>query len=233
MTTSEQPRPGLVVEQIRRYFEEFINRHDLPVLEGLVAPNYRVSVAGNVLDLAAYRRAAENTFEVFPDLRVTVHEVLARDDRVAVRITADGTSPRHQGNRAVWGGVGLYTWGGDRFVDCWIEEDYHLVRAQLRTGRLELPIQAQGPTDPFAEAQVGEPGDGVVETARRWLESGADGLTGIGARVDALLAVGERVAFHTSAPGIHVAGMATVHDDGSIDRVGAFSDGGAVTGVRV
>lgn len=119
----------------------------------------------------------------------------------------------------------MYTWDGARLSNVWVEEDHHLARIQLRSGRYALPKQLPGPADPWS-MQSAPPAEGATDAAARWLASGGDGRLGGPVTVDALLVVGDRFGFHSTSPTVHVAGMASVGADGSIEGVSIFSDGG-------
>jgi steroid delta-isomerase-like uncharacterized protein len=75
----------------RRMTEEPWNHGNLDALDEVCAPSYRLHGLGGVAELkqaiAAYRRA-------FPDLQMTIEELIAEGDAVASRWTIRGT---HQG----------------------------------------------------------------------------------------------------------------------------------------
>jgi predicted ester cyclase len=217
-----------IVALMRRYCDEFVNAQDPSRCVSLMSDDYRLHLAGReyVGRAEGYEPAVGPLFAQFPDLHVTIHEMLTDGSRLATRFTLCATSTRHGGNRAAWGGVAIYTWDGSRYTSVWVEEDHHLAREQLRSGVFAPPDQLPGPADPWA-AVAGTAGDGVAEVAGEWLAGGGDGLLGTPVTVDALLVVGPRFAFHTSSPAVHVSGMAGVDDGGRVCAVSTFSDGGA------
>ncbi len=94
--------PNLEVnkELVRRHFNEVINEKNLEAIDQLfaedfysVAPNGQV-VAGreNLSDYLGY------FFSAFPDLHMTVEEIMAENDTVVARVNVTGT---HQ--REFWG----------------------------------------------------------------------------------------------------------------------------------
>ncbi|HEY1972256.1 MAG TPA: nuclear transport factor 2 family protein [Pseudonocardia sp.] len=217
-----------VVALMRRYCEEFVNAHDPTMCARLMADDYRLHLAGrDYLGRAAgYEPAVVPLFAQFPDLHITMHEMLTDGDRLATRFTLRGRSTRHGGNRAAWGGVALYTYDGDRLTSVWVEEDHHLARVQLHSGTYQPPAQPAGPPDPWTAARPAPPSPGATGAASRWLLAGGDGRLGANPGTDALLVVGRRFAFHTTSATVHVAGMATIQPDGSVRDVSTFSDGG-------
>jgi predicted ester cyclase len=216
-----------IVALMRRYQDEFVNAQDPSRCASLMSEDYRLHLAGReyVGRAEGYEPAVGPLFAQFPDLHLTIHELLTDGSRLATRFTLDAHSTRHSGRRAAWGGVAVYTWDGSRYTSVWVEEDHHLAREQLRSGVYAPPVQPAGPADPWA-AVPAPPGEGVEEAATAWLRGGGSGLVGAGAEIDTLLVVGRRFAFHTSSATVHVSGMAGVLEDGTVADVSTFSDGG-------
>jgi predicted ester cyclase len=80
------------MKTFRLIIEEGLNKGHYNVLDGLFAPNYvehqfglKPSVEGMKEDFAFLRRA-------FPDLHLTIEDVIANDDTVWGRMTARGTN---------------------------------------------------------------------------------------------------------------------------------------------
>ena len=213
---------------MRRYRDEFVNAQDPSRCASLLSEDYRLHRAGReyVGRAEGYEPAVGPLFAQFPDLHLTIHELLTDGSRLATRFTLDAHSTRHDGRRAAWGGVAVYTWDGSRYTSVWVEEDHHLARQQLRTGVYAPPSQLPGPADPFEAAVASAAEPGVAEAASAWLSAGGDGRLGADPVVDTLLVVGRRFAFHTSSASVHVSGMAGVLEDGRVVDVSTFSDGG-------
>ena len=74
---------------IRRLFEA-INNQDLPLLDELIAPNY-LRHARQLEGLEDLKRILTITYKGFPDLRVTIKDIIAEGDKVWVRIKLTGT----------------------------------------------------------------------------------------------------------------------------------------------
>jgi predicted ester cyclase len=78
-----------------------------------------------------------------PDLRLTVDDMIAEGDKVAVRITVDGTMKgaykglAPTGNHATWKGVDIYTIAGGKIVERWVVRDHLSMMRQW--GILSLP----------------------------------------------------------------------------------------------
>ena len=78
---------------IRRWIEAF-NERNLEAEADLLAPGYvaHVPVAPGPLEgLEAWRQFTSPFVEAFPDLRLTVEDIMAEGDMVAARVAFDGT----------------------------------------------------------------------------------------------------------------------------------------------
>ena len=78
-----------------RYTEQVWNSHDPEALAQFVAADARVHsmtpgvVAGAGLDYLKGR--AQSLFKAFPDVRFEIEDVVCQDDRLAARVTLEGT----------------------------------------------------------------------------------------------------------------------------------------------
>lgn len=82
---------------VRRFLEEHVGRSKLDLLDELFAPDYRNHGPGPgnpPMGLESVKREAATFYTVFPDLQVTVEDLVAEGDRVAARVTITAT---HQG----------------------------------------------------------------------------------------------------------------------------------------
>ncbi|KAA9155629.1 nuclear transport factor 2 family protein [Amycolatopsis acidicola] len=230
--------PEPFVALMRRYVNDYTNRHDVSVCAEIMEPGYTLrmgphEVAGRD---EAYIPAARRQFTQYPGLCLTVHEIVTNGDRLAMRFSEHGRSAK-AGESAVWSGIGLYSWNGRKLVANYVEQDYFSRKRQLDSGipdAVEPPALA--PWDTRAE-----PPDPEAETVvRRWIETGAavqphdpvvrfdDGaagpplLTGSSSTVDDLFSAGPHVAFRVTATGtyaeapagtpatLHLVGLVTV-----------------------
>lgn len=78
---------------VRRYVEQVLNRGKFEVLDELWAPNYKryVSAAAAPLNADAAKKRLAGLRAVFPDLNLTIEDMIAEGDRVAYRTTIRGT----------------------------------------------------------------------------------------------------------------------------------------------
>ena len=78
---------------VRRYMEQAWNVGNLNVLDELDSPNLKryMSAASAPIDAAGQKQRIVGLRTVFPDIHVTIDDMIAEGDRVTVRMTARGT----------------------------------------------------------------------------------------------------------------------------------------------
>ena len=78
---------------VMTHFEDFVNRRDLSAIERNMAADFldHDGPGGKPIDRAGDRTMMQGMHAMFPDLRITLHDVLAQHDRVAVRAVWAGT----------------------------------------------------------------------------------------------------------------------------------------------
>jgi steroid delta-isomerase-like uncharacterized protein len=119
-----------------RLVNEILNDGHLDLLDELVAEDY-VDHAGSA-GRDGYRETIAFVRSIFPDMRVTVHELIPRSDRVAARFTVEGT---HQGEfmgipatgkRVTWEGIGIIRVESGKMVERWNVSDMLGLLEQIR-----------------------------------------------------------------------------------------------------
>jgi len=77
---------------VRRIYEEVFDRHNLAVIDELYATDFVYHSPGNPdSDREGLKQGFAVYLAAFPDVRMTVEDIFAAEDRVAVRFTARGT----------------------------------------------------------------------------------------------------------------------------------------------
>jgi steroid delta-isomerase-like uncharacterized protein len=79
---------------IRRFFEEVYTQKNLAAIEELIAPNHidhSASAAGSLDGPEGSRHLIGMMLTAFPDLHVTIEDMIAEGDKVVVRMTMHGT----------------------------------------------------------------------------------------------------------------------------------------------
>ncbi|MEV0067493.1 nuclear transport factor 2 family protein [Amycolatopsis sp. NPDC050768] len=247
--------PDPFVALMRRYVNDYTNRHDVSVCAEIMEPGYVLrmgphEVAGRD---DAYIPAAQRQFEQYPGLCLTVHSIVTDGRKLALRFSEHGRRAR-DGQVAVWTGIGLYRWNGRRLETNFVEQDYLSRRRQLSSGN-PSPVDPPAPAPWDTEAEPANPA--AESLVRHWIASGGavqpqdspaavrfdDGdagpalLTDVTSRIDELFSAGEHVAFRITATGAYAGGLgpdggeAAVGTPATLHLVGLVSvEGGRIGG---
>ena len=78
---------------VRQYVDEVFNQRQLAAVDTLLAPDHidHTLPPGLPTDLAGTKKAIAMYLRAVPDLQVTVEDLIAEGDRVAIRYTSRGT----------------------------------------------------------------------------------------------------------------------------------------------
>ena len=127
-----------------RYNEDVWNLHNPDALAKYFAPDARIhsmapgNVAGQGLDYLKVR--AQSLLNAFPDVTFVIEDVVQQDNRVAARVTLEGT---HRGEFAGIPATGkrmkvydfaMYRIAGGKITDVWSLIDMQGMRDQLQGG---------------------------------------------------------------------------------------------------
>lgn len=220
------------VALMRRYCIDYTNSHDQSTYPELFTDDYTVHINGIALPLwTAYSPAVSSIFAEAPGLGLTVHELVLNGDRLCLRFSEHAAIPTPDGRRlAVWRGIGLYRWDGERLTGNRVEQDFAARRDQLASG---VP-QALEPAhlDPWMTT-VPVPADPEAEeAARRFVTAGSlhrapraqvdDGTAPLVVEpedvvINDLFSAGRRVAAHVTYRGAYRGGVAGL-DDAAVGR---------------
>jgi steroid delta-isomerase-like uncharacterized protein len=116
---------------VRRYFEEVWNGGNPERADAFLSPDYTFHPPGppGALDVAAWKEFFRSFVDAFPDMRFTIEDMVAEEDRVAVRLTFRGThTGPFQGipptDRSVTvGGISIERISEGRIVEGWTHND--------------------------------------------------------------------------------------------------------------
>jgi predicted ester cyclase len=125
---------------IRRLYKEVFGDWDLSVIDELIGPDFlgHGVPAGTPRGPEGFRQFYASLRAAFPDLRYTVEDMIAENDRVVVRWRWEGT---HQGRfkdiaptgkRASMTGIAIYRLAGGKAVERWVEVGMESLLRQLR-----------------------------------------------------------------------------------------------------
>lgn len=216
------------VALMKRYCIDYTNSHDQSLYPELFSDDYVVHINGVGLPQKTdYAAAVASLFVEAPGLGLTVHELVLNGDRLCMRFSEHAAFPTEHGRRlAVWPGIGLYRWDGERLTENHVEQDFAARRAQLRAG---TPQALEPPhLDPWMTTRPVPPDASAEEAARRVVEAGTlhEAATvriddGVGPLVVAaeevvvndIFTAGRRVAVHATYRGAYLGGLDGVGDE--------------------
>ena len=123
---------------VRRMYEEVWNEGKLEVIDEICAPDYiGIGPYGNEHGPESVKRGVANRRKAFPDIHVTIEDMIAAGDKVVARLTFRGT---HKGefqgiqptNKEVtWSGIWIYRVANGKFVERWHNYDMLGLMQQL------------------------------------------------------------------------------------------------------
>jgi len=102
-----------------RCFEEVWNKGDLSVLPEVIAQDYIGRNPGSeVRGIDAFKQSIIAARNAFPDLHYTIDDVVGEGDKLAIRLTVQGTFKNKYGDTEPTGGPVKYTMAlFNRYVD--------------------------------------------------------------------------------------------------------------------
>ena len=139
--------PDVCKTLIRRFYEEVWNQGNLTVIEELFADDYIAPMAGSPPGPEGEKRHVAMIRAAFPDLQITVDELVAEEETVAARWTMTATDlggflgRAPTGQRATFWGVDFFRLVDDRIVGSWIGVD--MLGLMIQLGIVPSPWQTE------------------------------------------------------------------------------------------
>lgn len=107
---------------IRNHFEEFVNRRNLEVADVNFAPDFVDHGSdvppGTPPGPQGAKQYVGGALKRFPDMHVTVEDVIAEGDKVVVRNTWQGTD-RNSGKKLRFGGIVIWRVAEGKLTERW------------------------------------------------------------------------------------------------------------------
>jgi steroid delta-isomerase-like uncharacterized protein len=124
---------------VRRFYEEVVNKGDFTVIDELITEDfYDHSGSGSNQGLQAFKQFATMLTSAFPDLHVTLEDMIAEQDKVAARVTVRGThkgilfdSVPPTGRAVTFTGVDIIRVRDGRIAERWNQRDLLGLMRQL------------------------------------------------------------------------------------------------------
>lgn len=137
---------------LRTYVETIFNQKQVDRADDLVAPDYldHAALPGQAPGLEGAKQKWAMYLAGIPDLRVTIEEMVAEGDKVAVRRSYEGT---HQGEllgipatgkHLQLGGISIFRLAGGKIAEHWEQLDRLTLMQQL--GVIPAPAAPADPT---------------------------------------------------------------------------------------
>jgi steroid delta-isomerase-like uncharacterized protein len=120
---------------IRRWIEEGFNQGSLNVVDELFAE--RVRINGQTVGRDGLKQSMSRHLRGFPDLHVTIDEIVAEGRKVGIWYTAEGTHRGEfeaippTGNHVSWVGFDLFGIDGGKISEARFLSDFHGLLTQL------------------------------------------------------------------------------------------------------
>jgi steroid delta-isomerase-like uncharacterized protein len=116
---------------VRRWYDEVWTKGDMAAVDDLLSPTYVGHAAGapDVKGTEGIKQLVATFGTAFPDHRVTVEDIVAEGDKVAVRYTMRGT---HRGEfmgiaptnkELTWTGMAIFRVMNGKFQEYWLMTD--------------------------------------------------------------------------------------------------------------
>jgi steroid delta-isomerase-like uncharacterized protein len=125
---------------VRHFLDVALNQANLDAGATFVSGDFVVHFGGlpePFHGVEAWKQLARDFFAAFPDLHITTEDMLADDNKVAVRYTATGTHKGPfqgipaTGNSFTMTGMGIYRIADSKIVEEWLQDDILGLMQQL------------------------------------------------------------------------------------------------------
>jgi steroid delta-isomerase-like uncharacterized protein len=124
---------------IRRFYEEVFNKRNLAAIDDFIAPDHidHTLPAGLPIGPEGTKQAIAMTLSGFPDLHITIEDMIAEGDKVVIRFTTHGTqqgafgSIPPTGKQVAVSTIEITRMAGGKIVEDWGLDDRLGVLQQL------------------------------------------------------------------------------------------------------
>jgi predicted ester cyclase len=124
-------------ELMRRFADEVVNAHDLDAADEFVDQNFVEHEAGLESGLSGFKRSFGMFFSAFPDLTMTIDDLVAEHDKVVARVTYRGTNSGEfmgiapTNNRVKVSGIDILRFDNEKMIEHWGLTDIQSMFQQL------------------------------------------------------------------------------------------------------
>ena len=141
----------------RSYLEAISNARDFAAAECHFAPGVTFNGSG---DVRAQIMRQLNLRQGFPDLRLTIEDQIAEDDRVVTRVTFHGTHSGEfagvaaTGRPVAFGGTAVDRLVDGKVIEMWHTANVHMLMQQIGAG---IPASPAASAAPAAAGEAARP----------------------------------------------------------------------------
>lgn len=123
---SKNPKTGMthaeIKQFIRNHFEEFVNKQNLGIADANFAPGFvdhgADVPAGTPPGPAGAKQYVGGAYKRFPDIHVTIEDLIAEDDKVVVRNHWTGTDAKN-GQKIEFRGIVIWRIADQQIQERW------------------------------------------------------------------------------------------------------------------
>ena len=135
----------LEIGTARRFYEEVLNKGDLSILDEVFSPNYfdHGAPPDAPRGVEGFKQFFAMVSGVFPDVQVTVEDMVAAEGKVATRLTIRGTQKGSfmgfpaTGKYVSWTGIDVMHLSAGKITERWSERNFFGMLLEL--GLISLP----------------------------------------------------------------------------------------------
>ncbi|MDQ3004701.1 MAG: ester cyclase [Chloroflexota bacterium] len=126
----------------QRFYDEILNGRKMDVADEILSPDY-IDHSASAPGLGNFKTYLAMITNVFPDIKVTVEDLFADEDKVAVRLTIHGTQLGSfrgfppTGTQAIWAGIDILHTSNGVITERWSERDF--LNMLLQLGHIQYP----------------------------------------------------------------------------------------------
>ena len=126
----------------RRFYDEILNGRKMDVADEILSPEY-VDHSATAPGLENFKIYFAMITNVFPDIKVTIEDLFADEDKVAVRLIIHGTQLGSfrgfppSSTQAIWTGIDILHISNGLITERWSERDF--LNMLLQLGHVQYP----------------------------------------------------------------------------------------------
>lgn len=127
---------------VQRFYDEILNGRKINVADEILSPDY-IDHSASAPGFGNFKTYLAMITSVFPDIKVTVEDLFADGDKVAVRLTIHGTQLGSfrgfppTGTQATWTGIDILRISDSLITERWSERDF--LNMLLQLGHVQYP----------------------------------------------------------------------------------------------